>query len=90
MEALRAKRLTPNELGLPDLHALSQGFIPRPGIPARRIGAVETAPQRMEALRAGRLTPNELGLPDLHVLSRGFIPRPRPGVPRRRRANRCG
>jgi hypothetical protein len=29
-----------------------------PGVP-RRIGAVETAPQRMEALRAGRFTPNE-------------------------------
>ncbi|MCJ7533530.1 MAG: hypothetical protein MUO64_21215, partial [Anaerolineales bacterium] len=41
----------------------------------RRIGAVETAPQRMEALVAGRPILNESGLPDFHGLSRGFIPR---------------
>jgi hypothetical protein len=34
-----------------DFLGLSRGFIPR------RIGAVETAPQRMEALRAGRCPP---------------------------------
>ena len=67
----------PPESGLPDFHGLSRGFIPRRIRwidAARRIGAVETAPQRMEALRAGRHTPNESGLPDFHDLSRGFIP----------------
>ena len=70
MEALRAGYLTPNESGLPGVHGLIRGFIPRQIRASEGFilgGAVETAPHSMEALRATHTTPNESGLPDFHA-----------------------